>query len=315
MRMLTPARPPSLATVPSFVLIAAAFVAACGPAEQPPAVPTSAPTASAAPTVTAIATTAPAASSAEIVTPPKPEKRVLQFWSWDGPTDGPAITGKRAWTAIAEGKADDRYRRVFISVEPFTKVDGKNNVFTAPYGEVVSPVALAANLTPPASLKKGDAVFADNSNDSAFGRVTKIEGETVTMSYVFGQLAGEHEAPKAEVVLLDGTPKLGAPVAYRVDGKWHVGRLLLKGAEEAWVAPHWVDNSPFVKVKGADVRVIDVSKLLKVGDACIALGPNGNELVPGKVVKVLDDGVFYDVAIPGGKTVKTAFHQISAPLK
>src|SRR5262249_37301222 len=99
--------------------------------------------------------------------PPAPRPRAVprrghrgpafRFWSWDGPADGPTITGKRAWTAIAEGAASDKDRRVLISVEDFVKTDGKTNTFTAPFGDVVSPVALAQIVAPPASLSAGDA--------------------------------------------------------------------------------------------------------------------------------------------------------------
>jgi hypothetical protein len=312
----------------------AGLLAACGPAAEPakPAPsPSAGPAASASASAQAAssagaspagdasaaadASAAPSAPSAAGERGrPKRQRPVLRFWAWDGPADGPAITGKRAWTAIAEGAATDRDRRVFVSVEDFAKVDGKNNLFTAPFGDIVSPVALAANLAPPAKLGAGDPVFAENDSDSSFGRVTKVSGDTVTMSYAFGELESELDAPKAEVVLVDGTLKLGAPVAFKAGGKWSAGRFLAKTADEAWVAPHWVDNDPVVRLKLADVRAIDAAKALKVGDACVCAGPaQKGELLPGKVTKA--GGVFYEVKLDGGGTVKVPFDRISAPLK
>lgn len=313
------------ASSPLWILVlplSSLLLAGCsGPAENtPPAVPSStgapaAPSASATAGATA-AVSASATATAEEAGPPKRTKPTLRFFSFDGPDAGPAITGKRAWTAIGEGAHDDRYRRVFISVETFVKADGKNNLFSAPYGDVVSPVALAQNLAAPASLKKGDAVMAENSNDNAVGRVVSVSGDTVKMGYVFGELPGELEAPLAEVLTLDSTLKLGTPAAFKVSGKWIVGRFLAKTAEDAWVAPFWVDNSPFVKVKATDVRVIDVSKPLKAGDACVALGPmSRGEMIAAKVTKVADEGLFYEVKPEKGEPFKVPFFQVSAPLK
>lgn len=299
---------------PGLLALSALALAACGPSEQkPPAAPTAAPSAAPAPVA---ATSTASAAPTDDVAPPKRAKPVLRFWAFDGPDSGPAITGKRAWTAIAQGAADDRYRRVFVSVEDFVKTDGKRNTFTAPFGEIVSPVALAANLAPPAALKKGDPVLAENGNDSAFARVASLTGDTVTMSYVFGALAGELEAPRSEVLLLDGTLRMGAPVAYRTDAKWSAGRLLAKTSDDAWVTPEWVDGAPFVKVKTSDLRSIDVSRILKAGDSCLSLGPTSkNLLAPGKITGVDEDALFYDVKLDTGATFKVPFHQVSVPLK
>jgi hypothetical protein len=301
------------------VLLPLVVTACSGAAEQTP--PRAAPVQTAVPASPPAAAGSPSGAPtedpiADTASPPRRARPQFRFWSFDGPADGPAITGKRAWTAIADGAAEDRWRHVFISVESFVKTDGKNNSFTAPFGDVVSPVGLAANLAPPAALKKGDPVLAENGNSSAPARVVSIDGETVTMSYVFGELTGELEAPRSELLLLDGTLKMGAPVAFKADGKWTAGQLLAKTAQDAWVALHWVDNSPYVKTKAADVQPIDVTRLLKVGDKCLSLGPmNKNELVPGKVTKVLDDGVFYEVKLDSGQTYRVPFHQVSPPLK
>ncbi len=303
------------------VLASLALAACGGPAEQtPPNTPaaTSAPASTAAPTASATASAAPVASAtASAAANAAPAKPTLRFWGYDGPAEGPAITGPRAWTAVPSGPADDRYRRVFISVEDFVKTANGENHFRTARNDLVAPVAMAVNLAPPASLKKGDPIMAESANDSAIARVVSVDGDTVTMKYVFGDLVGEMEAPKSEVMPLDGTLRLGAPVAFKREGKWYAGRLLAKNAQDAWVALHYTDGEPYVKVKAADVRAIDVTKVLKIGDKCVSdsAATAKNELLPGKITKVIEDGMFYEVTLEKSPTKWTIpFHRVSAPL-
>lgn len=292
-----------------------AILAACGPAEQKPAV---APAGTATPSATAVATAAPTASATATAdkTPPRPAKPVLRFWDYDGPAEGPAITGKRAWTAVPTGEATDRNRHVFISVEDFLRTDGKNNFWSTHFNDLSVPIAMGANLSPPAALKKGDPILADSSNDSALARVVSVEGDTIKTKYVFGDLVGDLDVIKSEVLLLDGTLRLGTPVAFKSGAAWSVGRLIAKNAQDAWIALEYSDNQPYAKVKAADVRALDVAKVLKVGDKCIADYPmvTRNELAPGKITKVIEDGLFYEVKLDKGSTWTVPFHHISAPL-
>lgn len=240
----------------------------------------------------------------------------MRFWGYDGPAEGPAIAGKRAWTAVPSGEEKDAYRHVFLSVEDFVKSDGTNNLFRSPAGDIVAPVAMAENLTPPASLKKGDPVFAEDSNDNVLGRVDSVDGDNITIATVFGELVGEATAPRSETMLLDGALRFGAPVAFREGAKWYVGRLLAKTATDAWIALEYTDNRPYAKAKLADVRALDVTKILKVGDKVLADSAiaTRNELVPGEVTKVIEGGVFYEVKLEKRSTMKIAFTHITRPL-
>ena len=292
--------------LPSLAILAAA----CGSAEPAPTTPTATATPTAAPTATP--TAAPTASAAA---PPEKAKPVQRFWAWDGPSEGPAITGKRAWTAVPTGQATDRGRHVFISVEDFVKTDGANNVWRTPLTDLVVPVALAAPLAPPTGLKKGDPVLADNSNDIAFGLVESVDGETVKMKYVFGDLVGDFEAKLSETVRIDGALRLGVPVAFKLDGKLYAGRFLAKSATDAWMALEYTDDQPFAKAKAADVRAIGTAAL-KVGDACLYDNIFGtrNELRPAKVTKVIEGGLFYEVKTDKGQTWTVPFHHVSPPI-
>ncbi|MFO0591359.1 MAG: hypothetical protein U0441_27675 [Polyangiaceae bacterium] len=308
-------RPRSLGPVALFVL-----TAACGPAEQKPAsVPAASASATLTPTASAAVTSAPSASaapSAAADVPSRPGRPVMRFWDYDGPAEGPAITGKRAWTVVPSGEAKDSFRHVFLSVEDFVRSDGTNNVFRSPAGDIVAPVAMADNLAPPAKLQKGDPVFCENSNDNAIGRVDAVSGDTVTVSSVFGEMVGEADAPRSEVVLLDGSLRFGAPVAFKESAKWLVGRLIAKTATDAWIALEYTDNRPYAKAKLTDVRALDVTKILKVGDKVLADAPivTRNELVAAEVTKVIEGGVFYEVKMDKRPPLKIAFSHITKPL-
>lgn len=315
-------------SVPVFSFL---VVAACGgPAEQAPAI---APTSTGAPTVSGAATgtgaasagasaaaTSTAASTAAASTAAasagRPGKPTVRFWDYDGPAEGPAITGARGWTAVPTGAASDRYRHVFISVEDFVKTAGGENHWRTPSNDLVVPIAMGANLAAPAALKKGDPILAENSNDSAVARVLSVEGETVKAKYVFGDLVGDLEVARSEVLLLDGTLRLGTPVAFKRSDRWYVGKLIAKSATDAWVALHYTDNEPYAKVKAADVRAIDVKKVLAVGDKCVADSSyaSKNELWPAKVTKVIEDGLFYEVKTDKGQAWTVPFDHVSAPL-
>lgn len=299
--------------------LASILAAACGPSEQKPPTtpaPTATASASAAPAVTASATATASADASAAEPPARPGRPTMRFWDYDGPAEGPAITGKRGWTAVPSGEAKDAYRHVFLSVEDFVKTDGKSNFWRSPAGDIVAPISMADNLAPPAKLKKGDPVFAENSNDNTLGRVEVGDGDTIKLKSVFGDLVGDHEAPRAEVVLLDGTLRFGAPVAFKKDAKWWTGRLIAKTATDAWIALEYTDNQPYAKVKVADVRAIDVTKILKVGDKCLADSPiaTRNELVAGQVTKVIEGGVFYEVKLDKRGTLTIPFSHVTAPL-
>ncbi len=295
------------------------LAAACGPSEQKPATaptPTASASVNAAPTSSATAMASATSTAAAVDPPSRPGRPVMRFWDYDGPAEGPAITGKRGWTAVPSGDAKDAYRHVFLSVEDFVKTDGKNNFWRSPAGDIVAPISMADNLAPPAKLKKGDPVFAENSNDNVIGRVEIGDGDTIKVNSVFGEMVGEVEAPRSEVVLLDGALRFGAPVAYKEGGKWWVGRLIAKTAQDAWIALEYTDNHPYAKVKLADVRALDVTKILAVGDKVLADSSilTRNELTPGQITKVIDGGVFYEVKIEKRGTFKIAFSHITAPL-
>jgi len=294
----------------------------CGPSpeiespEQPPPAPPPPPAAPAPP---------PAPSAAPVAPPKEPKAKGSEFdndgadgirrWgNWDGPKQGTAITTKRAWVIapnlISASSPKSSFATVFPRVADVVKTDANEVVLAEKWGQFAVPAALARPAEAPKNLKKGMIVRCPFGGNSVVARVDATDATNTTCAFRFVDQARKEKVPTSDVMRLDGTMQMGAPVHARFESspdEWFEGFLVATEGDAAWVsletqfaAPDPRANKSAQKVKASDVRVVDASKGLQRGDACVA--PDFGKIEPCTIKRVLDIGLGYEVNFEGGRT-------------
>ena len=279
--MVRPSRPSrrsSLAIVLS--LVPAAFVACGGPPAQPPTTPDPAPLVSAAPV-------APAASSVAVKDEPPPapkDEPPPPPFGGEDPGKTVALTGPRAWVIVSGG----------VGVYDLVEVKGTKATFKGFGGEgsFTAPSAFTRELVKGVKLKKGDPVLFTVVSSGSCARVVEVRGEKVAITYPWGGQISGREVDPSELLPLDGKLAFGTRVSVQDEAdpqQLRFGTLVMADATHAWVSFAMSDDK---KVPLKLVKPMQLSAL-KPGTRVFAQGG------PGKIVKVLDNALRYEVAAEG----------------
>jgi hypothetical protein len=285
-------------------LFLALGVCACGgsdkPKTQPPSPATAAPGA-AAPGTAAPGPSAAPATAATAAPAPAPD---APPFNGEDPRATVTITGPKAWVLSPEQGG--------IVLADFVRMEGTRVVFKNFIGDAELTVPSAFAFQPPAApkLQKGDVVLTMVAGPAVCGRVRSVKGEEVEVAFEWSGEVDTRTEPPNEVLRLEGALQFGAPVLYEEEpgGGWLEGQLVYQGGKIAWL-------SADVKVSIQQVRPIDVTRKYEPGDAVLARSPGMFSFVPGKVKKVLDDGVRYEVAHEDGDTFIAPICMITTPPK
>lgn len=265
-----------------------ALLVACGGPPAPPAPPEPPPAVSSAP----LPPVAPAASSAPVAKdeppPPEPVKADPPPFEGEDPGKTVALTGPKAWAIVARGG---------VGVYELVEVKGTKATFKGFAGQGTFTVASAFTrpLAKPAKLKKGDAILYTVVTAGSCGRVVEVKGDTVSIAYPWGGQISKREVSADELVLLDGKPGYGTPVTVQDKedaSRVEIASLVLDDGKNAWITNGMGDSK---KVPSASVKAVDLAPL-KAGAVVSVRGE------VGKVVKVLDDALHYEVQLPSAST-------------
>jgi hypothetical protein len=146
--------------------------------------------------------------------------------------------------------------------------------------------------------------------NSVIARVDATDATTTTCNFRFIDKARKEKVPTAEVMRLDGSLQLGAPVHAQFESQpdvWYEGTALASEGDSAWVTleTQFTEGDPRAgksafKLKASGVRVVDASKALKRGDECVAA--DFGRIEPCRVKRLIDLGLGYEVSFEGDRT-------------
>jgi hypothetical protein len=308
-------------TLLPFVLLAAA----CGPATPEAKEPAPAPSASAATSDNMAAKLADEARgsvviakvTAEPAAPVAPAKPgpdadgpdgIRRLAVWEGPKAGKAVTTKKAWVIAPNTMGDDKlsFSSVSLRLVSVEKGDGNELVFTDRNVKYAVPAALAWAAEPAKGVKKGSVVRCNFGGNTTVARVDAVDAKGVTCTFRFMEKTRKEKMALEEARVLSGKLEPGAPAFVRFEGddKRYRAVVVTVDGDDAWVTvdTHFSDGPragrAVHKVKAAAVEVIDMSRPLKAGDACLAT--QFAEAQVCKVAKVLDGGLAYAVTFADG---------------
>jgi hypothetical protein len=243
---------------------------------------------------------------------------VRRWASWDGPKKGTAITTKKAWVFApnlsAAGSEKESFGAVALTLVTVTKADADEVMFEHRGKKYAVPAALARPAEARAGVKKGSAARCSFGGSSIVGRIEAADAKGVTCAFRFMDKTKTEKLTPEEVFALDGKVDMGASALVRFESDpdaWYEGLVVAASGEDAWVSVSTqfsmqgdprADRSVH-KVKAANVMPIDMSRPLKVGDACLATSIA--RISPCKVTKVIDGGLAYEVSFAdGGSGIK-----------
>lgn len=237
---------------------------------------------------------------------------VRRWASWDGPKEGAAITTKKAWVFAPNlsGSASDKdsFGAIALTLVDVVKSDSNEVVFENRKSKYAVPVSLARAAEAPKGLKKGSIALCSFGGSSVVARIEAVDAKSVTCAFRFMDKTRKEKLAPEEVLPLDGKLGIRAPVLARFDSDpdtWYDGFVVAASGEDVWVnveTQFGADNDPrkgrmVHKLKAANVKLIDMTKPLKVGDACLA--DHIARIQPCKVAKVVDGGLAYVVSFEG----------------
>lgn len=276
-RLVAPALGFSFATL--------AVVACGGPPTPPPPPPEAAPAPVVSQTPPAAASAEPAASAPKDEPPAPPAKKEPPPpFGGEDPGKTVALTGPKAWTMVERG----------VGVYELVEVKGTKATFKGFAGEgtFTVPSAFTRALAKPAKLKKGDPILYTVVTTGTCGRVLEVKGDLVTIQYPWGGQISKREVDADSLILVDGKVGYGVPVSVQAKddpAKLDIATLVFDDGKNAWITDGFGEAR---KVPSGQVKALDLAPL-KVGAAVTARGE------VGKVVKVMDDALQYEVALAG----------------
>lgn len=227
--------------------------------------------------------------------------------------------GSAAWAVAPVSAGWETLKFSWGTVE---RVEEKEVVFKlngADKAEIWVPSAFCAPAPKVEGLVKGDAVMVPARGSRAFARVTGVEGSKVKVRYRFAGDVQELEVESNMVVKLDGTLRFGAPVGFqdRVKGPggddklgWFWGQLVNVAEEKAWLV---TSTGKPRRLALSAVKPLKVQVAPKVGDKVWA--GRGEDLLPGVVSEVVDDGLRFKVKLDEGEDTSASFDSVTTPLK
>lgn len=226
--------------------------------------------------------------------------------------------GDTAWAVMPVSAGWETLKFTSATVD---RTEEKDVVFKTSenHAEVWVPSPFCVASRPVEGLVKGDSVMVPARGSRAFARVVGVEGTKVKVRYRFAGDAQEIEVENNVVVKLDGTLKFGAPVGFqdRVKGPggddklgWFWGQLVSVGEDKAWLV---TSTGKPRRVAASAVKPLSVHVTPKVGDKVWA--GRGEDLLPGVVSEVIDDGLRYKVKLDIGEDTSASFDGVTTPLK
>lgn len=318
-------RPPWRVGLLAVPLLPLASSSACGddpppPPPPPPAAASPAATVKQPPAASASVTASASGSAPAPIATFAPASGPLKWADFGGPDIEPPVkAGERAWAVLPVSVG---WETLKFSVLPVMRIeDGKLAVFEITSGdrktEAFVPGAFTAPLQPPDKLAVDDAVMISTDGARAFGRVAAAPaGQKVKVRFRFAGSLEEKEIPLDEVLKLDGTMKLGAPVAFSEEKDegtkrrvvWRPAGLVHAAEEKAWV----VSFGRPLRVPLSTVKPMSVGTLHRAGDKVWVA--NTEELLPGQVAEVQDGGIRYTVKLDDGSEQIASLENVTAPI-
>lgn len=215
---------------------------------------------------------------------------------YDGANPGKAValTGEEAWTLGPYPNYSDQ-----LGSYRFVRSEGTRNVFFQFASQDEFSMPAAFTYKPKAQkVKKGDKVFATIVTSGVCARVTDVKDDRANIAFYWGDKLSKREEMKAEnLLVLDGTLTLGAPVVWQQaeEGddpetrQTEHGHLVYKDDKDAYLTYN-------KKVPAKDVHPVNVNNGFKPGEKVLASPFDVSDaLKPGTVSKMLDDGLAYEV--------------------
>jgi hypothetical protein len=294
------------------------FLVACGGTPEHAEAPVEASSVAATPTAaaSAVVSAAPSASAAASSDkPPANDKGPFHFTDYAGPKVKASIDTPRAWNVQPVGRKSE-WDILKIAREEFGRVEGDEVVIKHFDGaEIFVPGALVFPSKPAKGLKKGDVVLADVAAASAPARISALDGEgeetRVTVKYMWGGSESEDTLDLTQVLPLSDKVGYGARVAWKADDKWRFGDYAGGDATKAFVIEEGGRGSV---VEQRQLRALKLGPVYKPGTKVWVGTWTG--LQPGKVTKVVGDGIGYIAKLDSGDTTEpTSFDQVTSPLE
>lgn len=322
------AKLPTLRTALLFALLSTGAVAACEDEVvttnegAPP--PTSASAAASEFKLPSLAKSGSASASAGVSAMPAVSIDVpsgpVKWTDFSGPFGRSELSaGSAAWAVAPVSAGWETLKFSWGTVE---RVEEKEVVFKLngpDKAEIWVPSAFCAPAPKVDGLVKGDAVMVPARGSRAFARVTGVEGSKVKVRYRFAGDVQELEVESNMAIKLDGNLKFGAPVGFQDRAKgpggedkldWFWGQLVNVAEEKAWLV---TSTGKPRRVGLSAVKPLKLSVSPKVGDKVWA--GRGEDLLPGVVSEVVDDGLRFKVKLENGEDTSASFDSVTTPLK
>ena len=269
----------------------------------PPSATTSAsaaPSASAGPSASASSSAGPLSSAmASLPSTSGPVKWV----DFTGPFEKPTLKGgEHVWAVLPVSTG---WETLKFAEHEVTRVDDTTVVFRIEGTAYEVPAVFVNQVEPPRDIEKGDAVMASAHDARVFGRVLEV-GSKIKVRFRFASDNEELEVEPAGIIKLDGKLKFGAPVLVQdeiAEGakvpQVHPSQFISQDGASTWVVTF--TGKP-LHVPNANVHVMSAGPLRHAGEKVWVA--RQEEVVPGAVREVLDDGIRYRIQLDaGGETV------------
>jgi hypothetical protein len=224
----------------------------------------------------------------------------------------PVKDGQHAWAVLPVSSGWDTLK---FSLHDATRVEESQVIFNIAAVDYFVPAAFVSPAEAPKDLAVGDAVMASAYETRVFGRVTGL-GPKVKVKFRFATSIEEKEVDPFELLKLDGTLHFGAPVLFKEekeglssrDAKLRPGHFISSDEGKTWLLAF--AGKP-QRVTAASVQPMDL-KQRKVGDRVWVT--RQDEVVPGLVAEVQEDGVRYRVKLDNGDESTATFDAITSPI-
>ncbi|MBL8744393.1 MAG: hypothetical protein JNK04_24970 [Myxococcales bacterium] len=262
---------------------------------------------------TASATTSAAAPALSIDVPSGP----LKWADFGGPSIKSELApGSKAWAVLPVSAS---FETVKVAVVEVDRVEGDLVVTKqgADKREVFVPAAFTLATKPADALVRGDAVVVAAKGSRAFARVTSMDAGKVKVRFRYAGDIQEIEVNPSEAIELDGTLRFGSVAAYSETKEigtekkviWHSGQFVQTAEDKSWVIS---STGKPERVPAASVRPLAVHVAHKAGDKVWVV--RNDELAPGQVLTVEDDGLRYKVKLDTGEEASAPFETVTTPI-
>lgn len=261
-----------------------------------------APTASASPSVSASAASSagPAGSGVAVAGPPP-----IAFRDFSGPSVKPPVqVGERAWVVVPLSGA---WEAVKLTIAPATEVSDDSIVVEQDDKRYRVPGAFVAKATRVTPLAEGDAVMASAKGTRVFGRVVDADTAMAHVRFKFAGAVEIAEIATNDLVKLDGSSFLGAPVSLRENKSSRPSQLIHLAGERAWVLTAGRAHA----VLATDVAVLAAPLTFAKGAPVSAT--RAGLFAPAVVVDVLEAGLQYRINWDGSDETATTTYEFVIP--